>query len=214
MGVSACVVGVVCGLDRAVQAWMQSPALQHDALLQGMAGLLNWWGGDGVVYCGVLLWIGARVANRRALALVGVRGLEALAVASAISGIIKGVAGRARPFVAPGEPWQFSVLNGWTDAHYFSLPSGHTTATMAFAIAICMVTLGASRWLRAIIGGLLVVSALLVACARMYTDQHWATDVLFGALLGGTVSWWLTRWHLRHGDSAFDRALAGRSATV
>ena len=207
-----CVGGFLCEADRAVQQWLQAPPLQASAALQGFAGVFNSWGGPGVIWFGALLWLTARAMRRRNLAVVGLRGVEALAVASAISGIIKGFAGRERPFVAPGEPWHFNVLHGWTDARYFSLPSGHTTATVAFAFASCVVTRGWPRAARVSYGGLLLLSACGVAFARAYTDQHWATDVLAGALLGGTTGWLLARWHLRRGDTAFDRALTGPEA--
>ena len=200
---------LACGADRAVQAWLQSPALQQSARLQGLAGFFNWWGGDGVIALGVLLWLLPRLLRHRQLAVVGVRGLEGLAVASAVSAIVKGFAGRARPFVTPGEPWHFSLLHGWTDAHYFSMPSGHTTATFAFAVASTMAIRGWNRGGRALWGAEMICSAIAVAWARAYTDQHWFTDVLAGATIGIVTGWLIGRWHLRRGDTAFDRVLAG-----
>lgn len=213
MGVTPCPGGFLCDTDRALQHWLQSPAMQHDAVLQGLGGVFNWWGGAGVIWFGALLWLASRALGRRRLSLTGLRGVEAMAVASAISGITKGFAGRARPFLAPGEPWHFNFLHGWTDARYFSMPSGHTTATVAFVVAVCVVTRDLPRWSRMLFCGLLLASTLAVGFARVYTDQHWLTDVLTGALLGGSTGWLLARWHLRRGDTAFDRALAGRETT-
>jgi membrane-associated phospholipid phosphatase len=207
---TTCVGGLLCEADRSVQLWLQSPALQQNALLQGLAGVFNWWGGPGVIWFGALLWLVSRAARRCDLARVGLRSIEALAVASAINGITKGLVGRQRPFVAPGEPWHFNMLHGWTDAHFQSLPSGHTTATFAFAVAACVVTRGWPRASRTLYGGVLLLSAFAVAFARAYTDQHWFSDVLAGVLIGGSTGWLLARWHVRRGETAFDRALAGR----
>jgi membrane-associated phospholipid phosphatase len=92
------------------------------------------------------------------------------------------------------------------------MPSGHTTATIAFATAISVASV---RWTpparTAMILGAFT-SALLVAFARMYTNQHWLSDVLTGAALGAATGFLLTRWHERHPGTAFDRVLAG--ATV
>ena len=131
-----------------------------------------------------------------------------MAVASSICGIIKRIAGRARPFVAPGESWHWSFAHSWTDARYFSMPSGHTTATFAFAAAVTMAAARVPRF-RSVIGLVVFASALLVAFARVFTDQHWLSDVVVGALLGSITGLLLTRWHNRHPQSAFDRVLLG-----
>lgn len=199
-------------VDRAVAAAAQSPAVQANALLHAIGTVFNWWGGPGVIWLAAILWLGGRAFGRPRISLAGLRGAEAIAVASAISGITKGFAGRARPFVVPDEPWHWNFSHGWTDARYFSMPSGHTTATIAFAAAITVAT---ARWSRPLRGAMIAAAfsaALLVAFARVYTNQHWFSDVLAGAVLGSSTGYLLTRWHERHPRTRFDRALLG--ATV
>lgn len=202
----------VYDVDRAVASALQSPALQHNAALHAVGAVFNWWGGSGVIWFTAAIWLGARALKRGRAALLGLRAAEAIAVASALSGIVKGFAGRARPFITPGEPWHWNFLHGWTDARYFSMPSGHTTATIAFATAIAVASV---RWARpariAMVLGAFS-STLLVAFARTYTNQHWFSDVLAGALLGAITGFMLTRWHERHPGTAFDRVMAGAAA--
>jgi membrane-associated phospholipid phosphatase len=201
--------GLSARVDRATQRALQAASLQRDELARSTAIAFNWWGGPGVIWVAAVLWLGARALRRPRLAELGLRASESIAVSSAISGIVKGLAGRSRPFLTPGEPWHWDFAHGWTDARYFSMPSGHTTATFAFAAAVSMV---AARWPRLAQVGVTVAvfsSALLVAFARMYLDQHWATDVLAGALLGMGIGIALATWHARHPGSAFDRALLG-----
>ena len=203
--------GALCLLDRSTQQLLQSAAWQQSAPLHAIAQAFNWWGGPGVIWFAALLWLGGRALGQVRIAELGLRGAEGIAVSSAISGITKGLASRARPFVTPGEPWHFEFARGWTDAHYFSMPSGHTTASFGFAVAV---SLAASRLVpryRALFTGLALLSAVAVAFARTYADQHWLTDVMTGALLGGATGWWLVRLHGRIGSSAFDRALLGDS---
>jgi membrane-associated phospholipid phosphatase len=197
--------------DRAVASLLQSAAFQQNPLLHAIGAAFNWWGGPGVIWCAALLWLGGRALKYRRVSLLGLRGVEGIAVASSLSGIAKGFAGRARPFITPDEPWHWNFLHGWTDARYFSMPSGHTTATFAFAAAVS--TIAAHRKLpqRMPIAIAAFASALLVAFARTYTNQHWLSDVAAAALLGCTTGLMLTRWHERHGDSAFDRVLLGRA---
>jgi membrane-associated phospholipid phosphatase len=199
----------VYDLDRAVASASQSATLQQNPALHAIGKAFNWWGGPGVIWFAALVWLGGRALKRTRVALLGLRGAEAIAVASSISGIVKGFAGRARPFIAPDEPWHWNFLHGWTDARYFSMPSGHTTATIAFAAAI---SVASARWAPpARIAMILAAffATLFVAFARIYTNQHWFSDVLTGAALGVTTGFLIARWHERHPHTAFDRVLAG-----
>ncbi len=156
----------------------------------------------------------ARAARQPLVALVGLRGAEGIAVSSAISGIIKGFAGRSRPFIAPGEPWHWSFAHGWTDARFFSMPSGHTTATLGFAVAA---SVAAATWRpmsRAAFVVATLASGFLVAFARTYLDQHWLSDVVAGMLLGSVTGFVIARWHAHHPASRFDRLLLGQQPSV
>jgi undecaprenyl-diphosphatase len=195
--------------DAAVASALQGSTLQQNELLHAVGRAFNWWGGPGVIYFAAVLWLGARVFRRARISIVGLRGAEAIAIASSISGIVKGFAGRARPFVTPGEPWHWNFLHGWTDARYFSMPSGHTTASIAFAAAV---SVASARWpkpARTILILTAFTAAFLVAFARIYTNQHWFSDVIAGAVLGSTTGMLVGRWHQRHPHTAFDRVLAG-----
>ncbi len=195
--------------DRAIAAALQSAAFQQNSLLHAIGAAFNWWGGPGVICFAALLWLAGRALKNSRVSTLGLRGAEAIAIASAISGIVKGFAGRARPHVTPDAPWHWNVLHGWTDANYFSMPSGHTTATFAFAASVIVTS---SRWAQlpriAMVTSALTAGAL-VAFARVYTNQHWFSDVLAATALGFTVGLIIARWHERHGNTAFDRVLLG-----
>ncbi len=200
--------------DRAIASLLQSAAFQQNPLLHGIGSVFNWWGGPGVIWFAALLWLGGRALKYSRVSLFGLRGVEAIAVASSLSGIVKGFAGRTRPFVTPDAPWHWNFLHGWTDARYFSMPSGHTTATFAFATAVTVVAVHRRLSHKAIIITLSFLSALFVGFARTYTNQHWFSDVATAALLGATTGFVLIRWHERHPGNAFDRVLLGASAAA
>jgi len=203
---------LVYDVDRAIAAALQSASLQQNQLLHAVGVAFNWWGGSGVIYVAAILWLGGRALKLGRVSLLGLRGSEAIAVASAINGIVKGLAGRVRPFVTPGEPWHWNFSHGWTDAHYASMPSGHTLAAVAFAAAVGVASARLAPWERVAVIAATFAAALLVAFARMYTNQHWFSDVVVGAILGCTTGLLLTRWHERHPGTAFDRALLGSGA--
>jgi membrane-associated phospholipid phosphatase len=199
-------------VDRSIASALQSLPFQQDRTLHAISVAFNWWGGSGVIWFAAILWLGGRALKHASVATLGLRGVEAIAVASAISGIVKGFAGRARPFVAPDEPGHWNYLHGWTDARYFSMPSGHTTATVAFATAISVASVRWAPSKRIAIAVGAFSAAFLVAFARLYSNQHWFSDVATGALLGFSMGLLLTRWHVRHPRSAFDRTLLGATA--
>lgn len=204
---------IVWRVDGWVQQAVRDLGWQASGALHAVADAANWWGGTGVVLLAAALWIGGRALKRTSLARVGLRGAEGLAVASAVSGIIKGLAGRARPFVMPGEPWHWEFNHGWSDAQYFSMPSGHTTATMAFAVGVLVATRGSGLKSRTALVATLLVSAGTVAFARVYSDQHWLSDVVVALLLGTTTSLLLARVHARSTHPGYHRVMLGAAGT-
>jgi membrane-associated phospholipid phosphatase len=200
--------------DRAIAAALQSAALQQNQLLHAIGTTFNWWGGSGVIYFAAALWLGGRALRRWKTSLVGLRGAEGIALVSAIGSIVKVFVGRTRPFVTPGEPWHWSFMHGLTDARYFSMPSGHTYTSFAFAAAIGVAS---ARWKSATRTAMIAgayTAALLVAFARVYTNQHWFSDVFVGALLGCATGALLARWHERHPRTAFDHVMLGAHSTT
>lgn len=203
---------IVWRIDGWVQQLARDSTVQASSALHAIADGANWWGGTGVVLFAAVLWLGSRVLNQTSLARIGLRGAEGLAVASAVSGIIKGLAGRARPFVTPGEPWHWEFNHGWSDAQHFSMPSGHTTATMAFVIGVLVATRGTAAMPRVALVFPLLVSVAVVALARIYTDQHWASDIVAALLLGATTSMLLARVHTRSAHPGYHRLMLGAIA--
>lgn len=206
------VVNLVWTIDQAAQRLIQGGGLQGSTVAQLVAEGANWWGGDGVIIFAVLLWLGGRAIGRRGLSRVGLRGLEGLAIASAVSAVGKGLFGRARPFVTPGEPWHFEFSRSWTEAQFFSMPSGHTTATAAFVVGAVLATTSWPAGRRLALGLPLAASALLVGFGRMYANQHWLSDVVIAFVLGSVTSVLLARLHRRVGEGAYARAMLGAGA--
>ncbi len=200
---------VIWRADIAVQRIVRDSSLQASPMIRTAAAAANWWGGPGVIWFGAVLWLGARTLKRPAIARVGLRGVEALAIASTLSGIIKGLAGRARPFVTPGEPWHWEFNRGWSEAQFFSMPSGHTTATTACVVAMALALATwrpAIRWFATIP---LLATAILVAFARLYTDQHWLSDVAVAMLLGSVTALLLARLHRLRPSPRYERVMLG-----
>jgi membrane-associated phospholipid phosphatase len=97
---------------------------------------------------------------------------------------MKGVLGRARPFVEIDDPDNFKIGRGFGRQQWRSFPSGHATTAFAAAAAVTDETTlwwPESTW---IVGPIMYGGATLVAVSRMYNNRHWASDVAVGALIG------------------------------
>ena len=119
-----------------------------------------------------------------------VRILIAMMIASSIAGLgadcLRGITGRTRPNAAVAQGW-YGMHHGseWLVGRhaYNSFPSGHTAAAVAFAVTLLL----SRRW-----PGLLLLSgAIVVAGSRIYLRDHHFSDVMAGAMLGGTIACWV-----------------------
>ncbi len=99
----------------------------------------------------------------------------AASIALGINQIIIRIWARPRPFTAV----QHAILL-LAPSHDPSFPSDH--ATFAFGVAVA-IYLAMRR-----VGILALVLAALVAFARVYTGEHYVTDVVAGALISGSVA--------------------------
>ncbi|HEU4661523.1 MAG TPA: phosphatase PAP2 family protein [Pseudolabrys sp.] len=99
----------------------------------------------------------------------------AIAVPGLAAAILKGMIGRARPFVGGvADPFLFHPFN--FHAAYESLPSGHTTTAFSALVAI------GSVWPQA--RPVMWIYALLIALSRIMVLAHHPSDVFAGAVVG------------------------------
>jgi membrane-associated phospholipid phosphatase len=121
---------------------------------------------------------------------------ETLLLEQAVTGAIKGLARRPRPFTYNPDPRIPDELRRSRHA-VRSFPSGH--ASTAFAAAVFAGEIYARRhpddpgrhWVRG--GGL--AAAAGVAWLRVRAGRHFPTDVLAGAVVGAVVGWGVPRLH-------------------
>lgn len=113
-------------------------------------------------------------------------------LADATEALLKGAVGRQRPAYS-GNPWIFKPAIS-TSGEYQSFPSGHVTHITAIAAAFAE---EAHRpWITALGAGAVVFTAW----QRLYLNQHWASDVIGGMIVGTAASRITAHWlrHRRH----------------
>ena len=115
-----------------------------------------------------------------------------------VDNLVKGLAGRQRPFVADGEdhwagPAAF-LKRFEKDSHdlYVSFPSGHSAAAFSLATVVAL-QYRRHGWVPVVAYSL----AAGVGLSRMALDRHWASDVAIGAVVGHLVARLVVRNHER-----------------
>ena len=127
--------------------------------------------------------LGMLTSNRR-VADFGLHAFVTLAVSNFLSGSLKVVTGRARPYMlddasgAPTDPYQWDFFGGWGDeGDHLAYPSGHTSNAFAIATVFAEELGGAAGWVA-------YPLAAGVAWSRVNDEVHWASDVVMGAVVG------------------------------
>ncbi|HEV2643211.1 MAG TPA: phosphatase PAP2 family protein [Candidatus Elarobacter sp.] len=201
-------------LDRHIAQESQRSALQTNGGLSHTASVFRVLGAEGAIGLAGATYLFGRADDSPKAAELGLRTLESIGVAGATTFVIKGMVGRARPFVvADTNSREFRAGRGFSNDKYTSFPSGHTTVAFAAASAasqeIHYLWPNASPlWSPA-----LYTAASLVGLSRVYNDQHWASDVVAGAAVGTLAGRAVVRFQRAHPGNAIDRWLLPTSVT-
>lgn len=203
--------------DKHYAQQLQDSSRQDSRFYSDMATVVRTVAEPGSYLIGGGMYIVGRLAKQEKLADLGWHGTEAVIVGSVFGTIVKGAAGRGRPYLKIGpngepDPRSFKFGRGFgKDGGYRSFPSGHTLAAFAAASAVSNET---SRWwpnTRWIIGPAMYGGATLVGLSRMYNNRHWASDVLMGAAIGTFAGNKVVRYHHSHPKNKLDRWILGAS---
>jgi membrane-associated phospholipid phosphatase len=171
--------------DRNIANEIREPEAQNSGTASHAAKAFNFLGSPGVLIAGVGMYGVGRIGHFDRVADLGLHTTEAIVVSAGITYVIKGLAGRERPSHAGiDDPDDFRFGGGFASGGSSSFPSGHATA--AFATAT-LVTLETHRWSPKstwYVAPLMYGAASLVGVARLYSNAHWASDVVMGAGIG------------------------------
>lgn len=215
------VVGTVAAFpfDKHYAIQLQDTSRQDNRFYSNVASGVRTIAEPGAWIIGGSMYAVGRLAHIPRMADLGWHGTEAVLVGGILGGVIKDVAGRARPFQdtlpdGTPNPRNFQLFRGLKKGNaYQSFPSGHAIAAFAAASAVSNET---SRWwpqTRWIIGPAMYGGATLVGLSRMYNNKHWASDVLLGAAIGTFAGNKVVRYHHSHKGNRLDRWILGANIT-
>jgi membrane-associated phospholipid phosphatase len=195
-------------VDRSLATRLQDSSTQASHLIKNATRDVQFVADPGSIFIGVGLYGVGRVGHWKEVADLGLHGTEAVALSGSITALLKGIAGRGRPYVSGDtNPHDFKLGRGFGDGRYASFPSGHSTVAFAAAAAV---TSESRRWWpheQWIVAPVMYGGATLVGLSRMYNNAHWASDVVLGAAIGTFSGIKVVRYSHAHPDNFVDRAL-------
>jgi membrane-associated phospholipid phosphatase len=165
---------------------LQEPDVQGHANVHRFSGVVRVIAVPGSLVIGSSMYAIGRISHHERVADLGLHGTEGIVAGSVVSGVIKGIAGRSRPYVTnDSNPKDYRLFRGLLRGRdYSSFPSGHVLAAFAAASAV---TAEVGRWSKEsqwVVGPVLYTGAGAVAFSRLYDNQHWASDAILAAGIG------------------------------
>jgi membrane-associated phospholipid phosphatase len=147
-------------------------------------------------------WLAGIVVDDRDAAAAGSAAVQALAVASATSLVLKLGLGRTYP---AGNAHSFAPFQVWTWP-FASWPSGHMTSAFSVVASLTAYYGSSELWIP-FVG---YPAAVAIGTGLLSGDEHWTSDLLAGAVIGQCIGWSIGRaFRAReHGEPAPGLSLA------
>ncbi|WP_169304679.1 phosphatase PAP2 family protein [Chloroherpeton thalassium] len=152
-----------------------------------------------------VIYLGGLTFDDRETRLTGRAAIEAVTFSLAITGVMKVLFGRSRPYTEHGHA-QFNWLE--TQEQFLSFPSGHSTA--AFALSSALSVRIDRPWATA---GLYSLAAITLL-NRMYDDKHWLSDTVMGAAIGTAIGIAVGKMVNKEAEQTGDEKVSGAPLEV
>jgi membrane-associated phospholipid phosphatase len=130
-------------------------------------------------------WLAGVVLGDRDAAGAGSAAVQALAVASATTFVLKVSVGRVYP---PGDAHAFAPFQIWSWP-FAAWPSGHATSAFSVVAALTGYYGSDELWIP-FVG---YPAAVAIGLGLLAGDEHWTSDLLAGAVIGQCIGWSIGR---------------------
>jgi membrane-associated phospholipid phosphatase len=206
----------VSRLDPRIAKYLQEPPHQRDRRLHGLADAFTHVQETTLTIGGLATYGIARLVKARGVETVALHASESIVAAGLTSQIVRGPLGRARPKDATpifDNQYEFHWFDGFRHFQYRAFPSIHASSAFAAATAIVVETHHRSPGSVWYVAPLAYGLASGPAYARMYLGQHWASDIIMGAFIGGFYGQRVVEYARAHPDNPVDRLFLGKRLT-
>jgi hypothetical protein len=157
---------------------------------------------------GLAVYAIGRVFKLPTVADVSLHVAESVAAASITAQVIRGPLGRTRPLNTNPEfsdQYDFHFMQGFTHFENRSFPSIHSSSGFAAASAIVAEVHQRDPGATWYVGVPAYILAMTPGLSRMYLGQHWASDIVSGALLGTFYGWRVVQYSHTHPRTPVDK---------
>lgn len=210
LGTTAAVLALIPN-DRSIATAFQRNAVQSSGALKGAANVFDAAADPGVIVFSAATYFLGLGIHSRSVASLGMHTGEAIVMSGVITQIMKGAFGRARPSLDINNPRDFRSGRGFSNDDYGSFPSGEVTIAFATAAAasreVALSWPNASRY----VTPASYAAATMVGLARVYKNQHWASDVVAGATVGTMSGILFERYNQKYPSNVFNRIFLPRA---
>ena len=200
---------IISIFDKRIAYWWQSPSVQGSQSRYDFVKSLTVVNETPLTIGAVVTYGIGRLAGKPTIADVGLHATEALVLTVAVSEAIRGPLGRLRPRNSQNDQYDFLFWGGFTDFARRAYPSLHSAVGFATATAIVQEIHfrhpSANKWAAPI----LYTAALIPGVTRLYLDEHWASDVFSGAVLGAVLGTKVVNYAHTHKRNRLDRWMLG-----
>ncbi len=172
------------------------PRRNQTPTLQSLSNAFNYGGHlPSAEIATAAIYLAGLVSGDEEIRVTGRMLAQSLIYSGSIYLILRTLAGRHRPFSHDGA---YTFDTGETDNTYQSFPSGHTT--VAFSLASVL----SARIDHPVASVLLYGAAAMTGLSRIYQDNHWTSDVFFGAVLGTVSGLFVQKREKHRADGSMD----------
>ena len=196
LGAAVLATAAAAPFDRSISNEVAEPNWRNDRALHHAASDAAFLGGSGPFVVSAALFAASATTGAVRLRRFAIHNMEAIALATAITGLAKGVSGRALPGVKTVH--EFELGRGFHEANgpFVSFPSGHTAAAFAMAATIAGEVQRSDSSNTRTVDVIAFAGAATVGVARVIQHVHWASDLPLAAVIGT----WSGRAIQRHAD--------------
>jgi membrane-associated phospholipid phosphatase len=176
---------IISQFDPKIAAFFDDTSLAHVRVGERFDHVFTHVNETTLTAAGILAYGVGRLVKSPAVTDIAFHTTEAVVTASLASQIIRGPLGRSRPHLTDNkDQYDFHWFQGFGQFDYRAFPSIHSSSGFAAATALVQETRRRRPAATKIVAPILYGLALTPGLSRMYLNQHWASDIFAGAVMG------------------------------